>query len=135
MSHLGDVDVGCDMDCSPLTCCCAGMGCFRQKITGSSDSVAFLAAGGTLIYRQLKQGEQILVDSRSIVAIEDSVKLGLAFNGGLCSCSFGGEGCFSTTFTGPGKVFIQSMSFEKFREAVQKTVIDDRGNSDDNNVD
>lgn len=46
MSQLGDVDVGCDLDCGLSTCCCAGLGCCRQKVTGESDSIVFLAAGG-----------------------------------------------------------------------------------------
>lgn len=127
MSHLGDVNVGCDLDASLRTCCCAGFGCFRQKITGSDESIAFLAAGGTLIYRYLSENETITVDSRSVVAMEETVTLGIAPNGRICMCCLGGEGCFSTTLTGPGKVFMQSMNFQKFRDAVQTTVIDDRG--------
>jgi uncharacterized protein (AIM24 family) len=107
MSHLGDVDVGCDLDCSPSTCCCAGFGCCRQKITGSTESIAFLAAGGTLVFRQLEPNETITVDTRSVVAMEDSVTLGITSNGRFCTCLCGGEGCCSTTLTGPGKVFMQ----------------------------
>lgn len=89
------------------TCCCAGFGPCRQKIRGQRDSIAFLAAGGTIVYRNLDHDEIITVDSRSVVAIEDSVKLGIVPNGRLCMCLLGGEGCFSTTLTGPGKVFMQ----------------------------
>ncbi|GKY95377.1 hypothetical protein MPSEU_000499300 [Mayamaea pseudoterrestris] len=107
MSQLGKVYVACDLDCSPTTCCCAGFGCCRQKITGNKDSIAFLSAGGTIVYRQLADNETITVDSRSIVAVEESVSLGITPNGRLCVCCLGGEGCFSTTLTGPGKVFMQ----------------------------
>ena len=107
LAELGDVNVSCDMDCGFSTCCCAGFGLFRQKITGTRDSVAFLAAGGTLLYRKLEPGEVITVDSSSVVAFEQSVSVGIAPNGRFCTCCCGGEGCFSTTLTGPGKVFIQ----------------------------
>lgn len=134
MSHLGDVDVGtsihslwdtlhlviiavpnynfssfagCDLDFSLTTCCCAGFGLCRQKISGTTESIAFLAAGGTLVYRHLEADETITVDSGSVVAIEEGVGLGIIPNGQLCTCCFGGEGCFSTTLTGPGKVFLQ----------------------------
>lgn len=109
MSELGDVDVGCDLDTSCTTCCCAGLGCCRQKITGSDDSIAFLAGGGTIVYRHLQKGETITVDTTSVVAFEESVKLGIISNGKLCSvtCCCGGEGIFSTTLTGPGRVYLQ----------------------------
>ena len=107
MAQLGDVQVGCDFDKSCATACCAGFGCCRQEITGAKDSVAFLSAGGTIIYKQLGEGETVTVDTRSVVAFEESVTLGITPNGrcGMWFC--GGEGCFSTTLTGPGKVFMQ----------------------------
>lgn len=126
MSQLGDVHVSCDTDCSLTTCCCAGFGCCRLTMSGPKDSIAFFAAGGTLVYRQLKSGERITVDSRSVVAIEESVQLGIRSNGRFCMCCFGGEGCCSTTLTGPGKVFMQSLSFKKFANAVQQNQMDDR---------
>lgn len=98
---------GCDLDASPTTCCCAGFGCCRQKIEGTTDSIAFLNAGGTILYRDLQPDEVITVDTRSVVAIEQDVTLGITPNGRFCTCLCGGEGCFSTTLTGPGKVFMQ----------------------------
>jgi uncharacterized protein (AIM24 family) len=99
--------IACDLDCGFTTCCCAGFGLCRQKIQGSRDSVAFLAAGGTIIYRNLEPNETITVDSRSVIAMEDSVSLGIVPNGKFCMCLCGGEGCFSTTLSGPGKIFMQ----------------------------
>ena len=98
---------GCDFDCSLKTCCCAGFGCFRQKISGARDSVLFIASGGTPIFKQLKEGETVTVDSRSVTMIENTVTLGITPNGRICMCCFGGEGCCSTTLTGPGKIFMQ----------------------------
>lgn len=102
MSELGEVDVGCDLDCSPTTWCCAGLGFCRQKISGDEGSIAFLNAGGTIIFKNLKEGETITIDSGSVVGFEDTAGLGCRFNGKFCTCCFGGEGCFSTTLTGPG---------------------------------
>ena len=78
------MDVGCDLDLSFKTCCCAGLGCCRQKITGADGSILFLAAGGTLVYRHLKAGETIIVDSHSVVALEHSVEMGITSNGRFC---------------------------------------------------
>lgn len=79
----------------------------RQKLKGTRDSIAFLSAGGTLVYRELEAGETVIVDTRSIVAMEQSVKLGITPNGrcGMICC--GGEGCCASTLTGPGKIFMQ----------------------------
>ncbi|GAX19566.1 hypothetical protein FisN_19Hh144 [Fistulifera solaris] len=126
LSHVGDVTVGCDMDTSPITCCCAGLGCFRQKITGTTPSLAFLNAGGTIVYKQLHDQETITVDTTSIIAMEETVQMGIVPNGRCCTMAFGGECCFSTTLTGPGKVFLQSMSFYKFQQAVQQTVVEEK---------
>ena len=38
--------------------------------------------------------------------------------GGCCTCCCGGEGLFNTTLTGPGRVYIQSYSKEKFMMAL-----------------
>eukprot|EP00934_Nitzschia_sp_Nitz4_P000138 Nitzschia sp. Nitz4//scaffold206_size41850//16184//17281//NITZ4_007420-RA/size41850-processed-gene-0.42-mRNA-1//1//CDS//3329541559//138//frame0 len=137
MTELGDVKVGCDLDCSPATCCCAGLGCCRQEITGSDESIAFLAAGGTVVFHVLKEGETIIADTNSIVALEESVTLGIVPNGRCCglTCCCGGEGLFSTTLTGPGRVYIQSMSFQKFAAAVQQVAMDDRDGGGGGGVD
>jgi uncharacterized protein (AIM24 family) len=108
MSHVGNnVTVGCNRDCNCMVCCCAGFGCCRQKITGTQNDIAFIAAGGTVIYRKLDVNEVVIVDTRSVVAMEESVQLGIVSNGRFCTCCCGGEGCCSTTLTGPGKVFLQ----------------------------
>ncbi len=73
--------------------------------------MAFLNAGGTILYRVLQEGETVIVDNHSVVAIEQGVTLGTSPNGRLCNCFFGGEGCCSTSLTGPGKVFLQVRTF------------------------
>ena len=108
MSELGEVDLKCDLDCSPKVFCCAGVGACRQKITGEEGSIAFLNAGGTIVYKLLKEGETITIDSGSVVGYEDTVEMGCRSNGRIGTCCFGGEGCFATTLTGPGRVYLQS---------------------------
>jgi uncharacterized protein (AIM24 family) len=125
LSELGDVNVGCNLDCSITTCCCAGLGLCRQKLSGSDDSIAFLSAGGTIVFKRLNDGEVITVDSGSVVGFEETVGLGIKWNGrlcGCCTCCCGGEGCCSTTLKGPGRVYLQSMSFHRFQAAVSQTI-------------
>jgi uncharacterized protein (AIM24 family) len=102
----------------------------RQKLSGTDGSIAFLNAGGTIVYTHLKDGEIITVDSGSVVGFEDTVDLGIKWNGrvcGCCTCCCGCEGCCSTTLKGPGRVYMQSMSFARFQAAVTQTIERDDG--------
>jgi len=136
MSQLGDVDVGCDLDCNMSTCCCAGYGCCRQRISKKqpntqSAAVAFLAAGGTIVTKDLSDGETIIVNGSDILAQEDTVRIGVIPSGGCGMMFCGGQGCCLTTATGPGKVYMQSMSFNKFMGAVQQVVVEERTQQQD----
>lgn len=119
-SHIGDVSVTIDCDCNPATCCFGGMGMIRQKIEG--DGTIFLSAGGTVLQKQLADGERLIIDTDSVVGWQPSAKLGIRTAGGCCTCCFGGEGLFNTTLQGPGHVVVQSMSFEKYKRAVAPPV-------------
>jgi len=71
MASFGKVDIDYSCDCDFLRCCCGGMGLVRQKLKGTGTT--FLAAGGTIIQKELAAGEQILVDHTSVLAWSDSV--------------------------------------------------------------
>ena len=116
MVNIGEVDVECDMDCNCLTCCFAGLGCIRQRMVGTGTT--FIAAGGTILQKELVDGEMMVVDNTSIVAYEQSVTLGVRFAGSPLMCCLGGEGMFKATLTGPGHIYIQSMSFDKYCSSV-----------------
>lgn len=116
-ASIGDARVSFDVDCSCLRCCCAGQGCVHQSIVGSHGT-AFVSAMGTILQKELGHGETIVIDTNSLVAWQDSVDLGVRRAGGCCTCCCGGEGLFNTTLTGPGHIYIQSMSKEKFRAAL-----------------
>jgi len=116
-SSLGGVKLGYDLDCNPATCCFAGQGCIRQTLTGNG--TAFVAAMGTLLTKELGTGEKLIIDTNSLVAWQDTVKLDIRANGGCCTCCCAGEGLFSTVLEGPGVIYVQSMSVEKFRTALR----------------
>jgi uncharacterized protein (AIM24 family) len=82
----------------------------------------FLAAGGTVLTKQLAPGEVLVVDTSSVVGFQSSVKFGVRLAGGCCTICCGGEGMFNSTLTGPGLVVVQSMSFEKYKLAVAPPV-------------
>jgi len=116
----GDVDISFNLDCNPLTCCFGGQGCVRQTVGGTG--TAFLQAMGTIMTKELGPGEKLVVDTDSVVAWSDSIELSIRRAGGCCTCCCGGEGAFNTVLSGPGVVYIQSMSWKKFKTALTMSV-------------
>jgi len=102
---------------SPLACLCGGMAPIVQEVYG--DSFAFIGVTGTLVTHNLQAGEDIVVDTESIVAFTPSVQFDVRQVGDCKMCCFGGEGCFNTILTGPGTVYIQSLSVPKLVRSLQ----------------
>lgn len=96
---------------SCAACCCGGMPPIIQQVTGQG--IALVNAGGTVVQKNLGPGEQILCDSDSVVAFTDGIGYDVKQVGSLITCCCGGEGCFNTELTGPGTVYLQSLSYEK----------------------
>lgn len=94
--------------------CCSGVDFIVQTI--QKGDWAFLMAMGTVIQRNLQQGEKILVDTDSILCFEASVGIDIQWVGNIGTICCGGEGLFNTTMTGPGKIWIQSLSIDKMRK-------------------
>lgn len=115
-SSVGDVNVGFSLDLNPLTCCFGGQGCVRQTVSGEGE--AFIAAMGTLMTKELAEGEKMLIDTNSLFAWSSTAKLDIRLAGGCCTCCCAGEGMFNTVIEGPGTVYVQSMSYDKFKKAM-----------------
>lgn len=133
MGNIDTIDIDFSLDCNPATACCGGLGCIRQQLKGGdTGGTAFLAAGGTIVVKELQAEEKILIDTDSLVAWDEGVEMDIRMAGNLCMACFGGEGLFNTVMTGPGRVVMQSMSFEKLRRAlmiVPPNVSDNAGGS------
>jgi uncharacterized protein (AIM24 family) len=99
---------------SCLACCCSGIDFLAQKVIGGN-SMAFLAAHGTILTKELAEGEVLVVDTQAIVAFAPSVTIDVQMTGGCLSVCCLGEGLFNTTLTGPGTVFLTSMPLEKIQ--------------------
>lgn len=98
---------------SVLAFCCAGFDFIVQTVQGGE--WAFLVAMGTVITKTLEDGERIVVDSKSILCFEKNVDVDVKQVGGLAAMCCAGSGLFHTELTGPGKVWLQSMSIDKLR--------------------
>ena len=93
-----------------------GEGFILQKLTG--DGLAFIHAGGTIIERQLKDGESLRVDTGCLVGFHPSVQYDIKFVGGFKNALFGGEGLFFAILQGPGKLYLQSLPFSRLADRI-----------------
>ncbi len=93
-----------------------GEGFILQRLEGQG--LAFVHAGGTIIEKELAQGETLRVDTGCLVAFAPSVDYDIQFIGGFKNVLFGGEGLFFAKLTGPGKVYLQSLPFSRMADRI-----------------
>lgn len=98
---------------SCCACFCSGMDMFMQSCKGSG--MLFLQAHGTIMEKVLTAGEEIVVDTNCVVAVSGDVTVDVVSTGSCCTCLCSGEGMFSTTLKGPGRIILSSMPLEKLR--------------------
>lgn len=84
-----------------------GEGFVLQGLTGTGDCL--VKAGGSLIRKDLREGEILKISSGCLVAFQDGVEYDIEMLPGFKNVLFGGEGLFLTTLTGPGTVWLQGM--------------------------
>ncbi len=92
-----------------------GEGFILQDLQG--DGMVFLHAGGTIVEKQL-QDETLRIDTGCIVAFEPSIEYSIERAGNLKSMVFGGEGLFLATLSGSGRVWVQSLPFDRLASRV-----------------
>ncbi len=83
-----------------------GEGFIMQKCSGNG--IVFAEFDGAVITYDLAAGQQILVDTGYVAAMESTVSLDIQQVKGVKNILFGGEGLFNTVLTGPGKVYLQT---------------------------
>ena len=105
------VSIGIAFQKRILTGLFGGEGLIMQKLEG--DGLVFVHAGGTLIERELKAGEELHVDTGCLVALTQTVDYDVETVGGVKSMIFGGEGVFFARLRGPGHVWLQSLPFSR----------------------
>ena len=105
------VSIGIAFQKRVLTGLFGGEGFIMQKLEG--DGLVFVHAGGTLVERELKDGEELHVDTGCLVALTQTVDYDVVTVGGVKSMIFGGEGVFFARLRGPGHVWLQSLPFSR----------------------
>lgn len=93
-----------------------GEGFIMQRLQG--DGMCFIHVGGTVIKRELAEGETLRVDTGCFAACSSTVDYNIERAGNLKSMVFGGEGLFIATLHGPGTVYLQSLPFSRLADRV-----------------
>ena len=92
-----------------------GEGFIMQRLSGYGK--AFIEIDGYCKRYDLQPGQQMVVDSGSIAAMEASVNMDIQMISGFAN-KFGGEGWFNTVLTGPGRIWLQTMPVSQLAGAV-----------------
>ena len=93
-----------------------GEGFIMQKLEG--DGLAFVHAGGTVVKRELRPGETVMVDTGCVVAYTPNVNFEIQYVGKIKTALFGGEGLFFAKLSGPGTIWLQSLPFSRLASRV-----------------
>lgn len=93
-----------------------GEGFIMQKLEGHG--LAFVHAGGTVLKRDLRPGQTLMVDTGCLVAMTPDVDFEIQYVGKIKTALFGGEGLFFAKVGGPGTVWLQSLPFSRLASRV-----------------
>lgn len=91
-----------------------GEGFLMQKITGPG--IAFFEIDGYCKEYDLAAGEKLVIDTGVLALMDETCNMDVQMVKGVKNVLFGGEGLFDTSVTGPGKVYLQSMSVAKLAQ-------------------
>jgi uncharacterized protein (TIGR00266 family) len=93
-----------------------GEGFIMQRLEG--DGLAFVHAGGTVVRRELRPGQTLLIDTGCVVAHTPDVDFEIQYVGKIKTALFGGEGLFLAKMTGPGTIWLQSLPFSRLASRI-----------------
>jgi len=93
-----------------------GEGFILQRFTGKG--YAFFEIDGTCCEKVLAPGEVLKVDTGNLAAFEERVSYEIERVKGFKNILFGGEGLFLAKLTGPGKVWLQTVTLPGFVERI-----------------
>lgn len=94
-----------------------GEGFIMQKLSGQG--VAFVELDGELVEYELAPGQRMVVDTGNVAGFEATVNISVESVKGFKNKMLGGEGFFNTILTGPGKIWLQTMSIENVANAIR----------------
>jgi len=93
-----------------------GNGFVMQRLDGTGHG--FVELGGEIIERTLAPGEVLRVHPGHVGMIEQSVNFGITTISGVRNMIFGGDGIFLAELTGPGKIWLQTLTLPDLAHAL-----------------
>ena len=84
-----------------------GEGFIMQRLSGQG--IAFVEVDGSVVDYTFQAGQQMVIDTGYLVAMDASVQMDIRQVPGLKNMFLGGEGLFNTVVTGPGRIWLQTM--------------------------
>ena len=95
-----------------------GEGFIMQKISGNG--LCFAEFNGHVLEYELAAGQQMIIETGNLAAMEATCDMDIVTVKGIKNKLLGGEGFFNTMITGPGKVWVQSMSPQEMANALAR---------------
>ncbi len=93
-----------------------GNGFIMQRLAGPC--TAFVELGGESVVYDLRPGESIQAHPGHVGMFQDSVNFDMVFMRGIRNALFGADGLFIARLTGPGKVWLQSLTVPNLAHAL-----------------
>ncbi|GMA56076.1 uncharacterized protein (TIGR00266 family) [Alicyclobacillus sacchari] len=84
------------------------------------DGTSFLSIDGEVIERDLARGESLLVHPGHIAAFTSSIDYRVQVMQGVSNMLFGGDGVFLVQLTGPGRVWMHSLTIHNLVHIIQE---------------
>jgi uncharacterized protein (TIGR00266 family) len=91
-----------------------GAGFVLQRLTGPG--MVFAELDGDAIEYNLRAGQKLRIEPGHIAMLESSIAFDIEMIKGLANILAGGEGLFLATLTGPGRIWLHSMTVSKIAE-------------------
>lgn len=97
-------------------------GFILQSIKG--DGLTFIHAGGAIVEKELRN-ETVFLDTGCIVGFTNGIEYDIKATSSIKSMMFGGEGVFLTKLSGTGKIWMQTMPFNRLASRISTVVTND----------
>ena len=93
-----------------------GEGFVLQRLTGTC--TAWVELGGEIVSHELGAGESLLVHPGHVGMFEESVSFDITTIRGITNALFGGDGIFLVQLTGPGRIWLQTLTMPNLAHAI-----------------
>lgn len=104
-----------------------GEGLVLQKLAGNA--TAWVELGGEIVAYDLEAGQSLLVHPGHIGLFESTVGFDISLIPGLKNALFGGDGLFVARMTGPGKIWLQTLTMPNLAHALTPYIATQSGTS------